>query len=336
MIERTRTQRAVVTITQAASARQWSPDCWLRRTAGLEAPARAQGPGTRRRFQGPDLGIRPQADGRRNGRSSRSSTRTATSGWTPRSGKPRASGSLRTGARRLRPSAADAGGFGARRHGAGVAGPAADARRREVVSAQRAALRPGTLRTVFLQFENADWEQELAAFNNTDVEVPATVDRRRQDLQGRRRALPRHVVVHDGARGFEALAEPVVRLRRRASRRSAAIARSTCSTRTAIPTFLRAVALLRDRARTTSPRRRPTTCASSINGESWGIYVNAQQFNKDFTARLLQEHDRARAGRCRAARAAAAAWSTSATTRRAYKRIYEIKTKDDAEGRGPT
>ena len=40
----------------------------------------------------------------------------------------------------------------------------------------------GTLRTLFLQFENADWEQELAAFNNTDVEVPATRDRRRQDL----------------------------------------------------------------------------------------------------------------------------------------------------------
>ena len=31
-----------------------------------------------------------------------------------------------------------------------------------------------TLRTIFLQFENADWEQELAAFNNTDVEVPAS------------------------------------------------------------------------------------------------------------------------------------------------------------------
>ena len=33
---------------------------------------------------------------------------------------------------------------------------------------------PRTLRTIFLQFENADWEQELADFNNTDVEVPAT------------------------------------------------------------------------------------------------------------------------------------------------------------------
>ena len=31
------------------------------------------------------------------------------------------------------------------------------------------------LRTLFLEFENADWEKELADFNNTDVEVPATL-----------------------------------------------------------------------------------------------------------------------------------------------------------------
>src|SRR5262245_36646651 len=33
----------------------------------------------------------------------------------------------------------------------------------------------GTLRTIFLQFEDADWEDEMAAFKNTDVEVPATM-----------------------------------------------------------------------------------------------------------------------------------------------------------------
>ena len=31
---------------------------------------------------------------------------------------------------------------------------------------------PTTLRTIFLQFENTEWERELADFNNTDVEVP--------------------------------------------------------------------------------------------------------------------------------------------------------------------
>ena len=34
---------------------------------------------------------------------------------------------------------------------------------------------PGTLRTLFLEFENGDWEKELMAFKDTDVEVPATL-----------------------------------------------------------------------------------------------------------------------------------------------------------------
>ena len=33
----------------------------------------------------------------------------------------------------------------------------------------------GTLRTLFLEFERGDWEQELADFYHTDVEVPATL-----------------------------------------------------------------------------------------------------------------------------------------------------------------
>ena len=32
---------------------------------------------------------------------------------------------------------------------------------------------PGTLRTLFLQFPRTDWEQELAAFHGTDVDLPA-------------------------------------------------------------------------------------------------------------------------------------------------------------------
>ena len=31
----------------------------------------------------------------------------------------------------------------------------------------------GVLRTLFLEFESADWEKELADFYHTDVEVPA-------------------------------------------------------------------------------------------------------------------------------------------------------------------
>ena len=34
---------------------------------------------------------------------------------------------------------------------------------------------PTVLRTLFLDFEDKDWEAELADFHSTDVEVPATL-----------------------------------------------------------------------------------------------------------------------------------------------------------------
>ena len=34
---------------------------------------------------------------------------------------------------------------------------------------------PTVLRTLFLEFENADWEAELQDFHSTDVDVPATL-----------------------------------------------------------------------------------------------------------------------------------------------------------------
>ena len=41
--------------------------------------------------------------------------------------------------------------------------------------------------------------------------------------------------------------------------------------------------LLRDRASSYIPAPKANYVRVVINGESWGVYVNAQQFNKDFT-----------------------------------------------------
>ena len=40
---------------------------------------------------------------------------------------------------------------------------------------QAALYDPNIIRTFFLQFEDTDWEKQLAEFKNTDVEVPATL-----------------------------------------------------------------------------------------------------------------------------------------------------------------
>ena len=67
-----------------------------------------------------------------------------------------------------------------------------------------------------------------------------------------------------------------------------------------------------------------------INGESWGVYVSAQQFNTDFVRDWFKHHER---------RAVEGAGQPLRTRRMeylgddvdAYKRIYEIKSRDDAK-----
>jgi len=76
-----------------------------------------------------------------------------------------------------------AGGFGGRRGGPFAGGAPVEPGRKlapaDVKSYPTAPVYdPMTIRTVFLRFDASDWEQELAAFNNTDVDVPAvaTID----------------------------------------------------------------------------------------------------------------------------------------------------------------
>ena len=90
------------------------------------------------------------------------------------------------------------------------------ARRREVLSRIGAPLRPRPrVRTIFLQFESADWEQELTAFYNTDVEVPATMivdGKTYRDVGVHFRGNSSFRMVPDR---LQALAEPHTRLRPR-------------------------------------------------------------------------------------------------------------------------
>ena len=185
-----------------------------------------------------------------------------------------------------------------------------------------------TLRTFFLEFETADWEKEMADFNNTDVEMPAKlmVDGKTfKDVgvhfrgassfigvgEGRKRSLNLSLDwVHDeqnfgGYRTFNLLNAHED------------------------PTFLRTV-LYQHIAREYIPAPKANFVRVVINGEDWGVYVSAQQFNKDFVKDWFDTTKGAR-------------WKTPGSPQgRAglnylgedpapYKRTYEIKTKDDAE-----
>ena len=139
---------------------------------------------------------------------------------------------------------------------------------------------PAVLRTFFLEFENADWEAEMVAFNDTDVEVPARVT-----VDGR---VYRDVGVHfrgnssfgvgDGyKRSLNLTFDFVHEDQAIGGYRTLNFLNANTD-----PTLMRTV-LSMHIARQYIPAPKANFVRVVINGENWGIYANAQQFNKDFT-----------------------------------------------------
>ena len=210
-----------------------------------------------------------------------------------------------------------------------AAAPKLDAGRRQ--ARRRARCRSttsGTLRTLFLEFENERLGSRADGVQQHRRRGAGDADRRRQDLQGRRRPLPRRVVVLRRAGGAEALAQRRARLRRTRSRALLGYKTLNLLNSHDDPTLPAHGALLADRARATCRRRRRTSCASSINGESWGVYVSAQQFNKDFVNEWFKTTDGAR-WKVPGSPGGRGGLEYLGDDVAAYKRIYEIKSKDD-------
>ena len=138
----------------------------------------------------------------------------------------------------------------------------------------------GTMRTMFLQFEHEDWEEELAAFNNTDVEVPATLivdGRTYRDVGVHFRGNSSYRMVPGGdKRSLNLSFDHVHKDQHVGGYRTLNLLNANGD-----PTFVRTV-LYSEIARKYIPAPKVNFVRVSINGESWGVYTNAQQFNKDF------------------------------------------------------
>ena len=187
---------------------------------------------------------------------------------------------------------------------------------------------PGTLRTIFLQFEEPEWEDELADFHNTDVEVPAvmTVDGRTyKDVGVQFRGASSFRMVPEGfKRSLNVSIDSIVDGQNLGGYRTLNLLNANND-----PTFLRAY-LYTEIAQRYIPTPKMNFTRVVINGESWGVYLNAQQFNNDFVRDWFKVTRGAR-------------WKAPGSPRgqagleylgedvAAYKRLYEIKSKDDAE-----
>ncbi len=136
------------------------------------------------------------------------------------------------------------------------------------------------LRTIFIDFDNKEWEAELADFNNTDVEVPATLT-----VDGKK--YP-NVGIH-----FRGMSSYMMVLA--GSKRSLNVSLDTLDSKQRLDgyktlnllnaheddSFLNTV-LYSHIARQHIPAPKANFVKVVINGESWGVYVNVQQFNKEF------------------------------------------------------
>lgn len=184
------------------------------------------------------------------------------------------------------------------------------------------------LRTLFLEFEDADWEKELAEFKNTDVEVPAklTVDRMvYPDVGVRFHGASSFFMLGEGQkRSLVVSLDYVHKDQKLAGYRKLNLLNSHED-----PSFLHTVLGLQI-ARDYLPAPKANHVRVVINGESWGVYVNQQHFNKEFVKEWF--------GTTKGAR-----WKVPGSPNghggfnyvgedvAAYKSIYEIKSKDDPQ-----
>jgi hypothetical protein len=184
------------------------------------------------------------------------------------------------------------------------------------------------LRTFFLEFENADWEKELEDFHGTDVEVPAklTVDGKTYpDVGVHFRGASSYMMVGTGRkRSLNLSLDFAHEDQQIGGYRTLNLLNSHGD-----PSFLRTV-LYHDIARGYLPAPKANWVRLVINGESWGVYVSLQQFNKDFVKEWFGTRKGARwkAPGSPNGRGSLAYLGDNPAS---YKGIYEIKSKDDAK-----
>jgi hypothetical protein len=139
---------------------------------------------------------------------------------------------------------------------------------------------PDVFRTFFLEFEYKDWEDEMADFYHTDVEIPATliVDGKKYPNVGVRfRGMSSYFRFGKGfKRSLNVTVDFVDKNQRVYGYKTLNLLNGADD-----PSFLHTVLYSR-LVREHIPAPKANLAKVVINGESWGVYTNVQQFNREF------------------------------------------------------
>jgi hypothetical protein len=224
----------------------------------------------------------------------------------------------------------------------GPRGPRGGPQREQTPVTKGRALRPGDVktypaadiydptafRTFFLEFEDADWETQMTAFKNTDVELIAkvTVDGKvYPDVGVHFRGMSSFMMVGEGRKKSLNLSFDYVKEDQRIGNyRTLEFLNSHSD-----PSFLR-TALASEISRAYIPAPKVNFVEVVINGESWGVYVNAQPFNKDFIRDAYKTTKGAR-WKVPGSPAGRGGLAYLGDNIEDYRKIYTLKTKEDSK-----
>jgi CotH kinase protein len=139
---------------------------------------------------------------------------------------------------------------------------------------------PGTLRTLFLNFEDSDWEAQMMAYKGTDIEMPATASvdgKNYKDVGVHFRGQTSFMSVPEGYKHSMKVSFDFI------DKKQNLLGYGSLELLNAAgdPSFLRNV-LYMQVARDYIAAPKANFMRVVINGENWGIYVNSQPFNGDF------------------------------------------------------
>lgn len=187
---------------------------------------------------------------------------------------------------------------------------------------------PHTFRTLLLNFENEDWDKELADFYNSDVEVPATLiidGQEFQDVGVHYRGKSSYFMIPAGyKRSLNISLDYLCDDQRFQNYRTLNLLNLNGD-----DSLLSSV-LYSHIARQYIPAPKANLVRVVINGENWGVYGNVEQFNKDF---LKENYGNSKGAR----------WKVTGSPNgdgglrylgddvAEYRRRYTIKSKDNEE-----
>lgn len=184
----------------------------------------------------------------------------------------------------------------------------------------------GTLRTLFFDFEDTDWEDQLMLFKETDIEVPATLTvdgKAYSEVDVQFRGMSSFMMVPEGRKhSLNVTLDNVNKKQDIGGYNSLNLLNSHED-----PTFLRSVLYLQA-SRDYLPSAKANFVRVVINGENWGIYSNVQQVDKAFLEEWFKTKDGTRF-KVPGSPGARGGLEYFGPDTGEYKRVFEMKGKDD-------